>query len=349
MSTFSGLVLGIVTAAAVTVMYGDALNSKLRDFAAQLRAVDIVSAVEQTTSRLPAREAVQLDLPLPEKVEAVTAPVIVGDSSLAVPDAGITLARESGESTAPAAADSLQQRWAQYRENAGKLPPSASFPHQACFTRAAAVHGVPTSLLLAVARGESNFDSAARSSKDAIGLMQIRWPVTSRHLGVMRQADLYDPCTNVEAGARYLAELSERYDQDLHRVLGAYNYGPGRIDSGPMPEGARWYSQYIYQHLQHVLGQSHVASSELLAGPPVGEGGHQVLMTFNQPYRAREFMQFLAQLAPGVELAQRSETLGRHEVVLLYDNTGERERGLQTIQGTGLVALNTDTTAVKSL
>jgi len=245
-------------------------------------------------------------------------------------------------------APTLEQRWAAYADKAESLAPGIDIPHRACFTRAAAAHGVPQTLLMAVARGESNFDSAARSGKDAVGLMQIQWPGTSHHLGIRREADLYDPCTNVDAGARYIAELGRRYDGDLHRVLGAYNYGPGRISAQPMPEGARWYSQYIYQHLQQVLGQPHVASSDLLAGAPV-RGGHQVLMTFNRDYRAREFLHFLRAQAPGVELAQRSERLGLHEVVLLYETPEDYRLALQMLQGTGLVALDTRANAVKSL
>jgi hypothetical protein len=197
---------------------------------------------------------------------------------------------------------------------------------------------VPESLLLAVASGESGFDTTARSDKDAIGLMQIRWPLTSRHLGIRREADLYDPCTNVDAGARYLAELGSRYGGDLHRTLAAYNYGPGRIGDGPLPTGAEWYSQYIYQHLQRVLGRPHVPSSTLLAGSPKSDGGFVVLTHFNQPYRARQFADYLSGLAPDARLAHRSESLGRHEVVLLYESGAERDRGLNAIRGTGLLA-----------
>lgn len=343
MSTFSGLVVGVVTAAAVTVLYGDALQRKVRDMVrTELPVagspVGASSTLALANSSADASEIVA-DIPLREK--AAPAPPIAAP----VPDAPQKDAQPEGGGSGP----TLAQRWAEYAAAATASAPAGEFPHRECFTRAAAATGMPEALLLAVARGESNFDSAARSDKDAVGLMQIRWPGTSRHLGIRREADLYDPCTNVDAGARYLAELSARYDGDLHRVLGAYNYGPGRIGAEPMPQGAQWYSQYIYQHLQRVLGRPHVASSELLAERPGSGGGYQVLMTFNRDYRAREFMHYLRAQAPGVELAQRSERLGLHEVVLLYDSAEDRRLGLQKLGATGLVALGPGPNEVNTL
>ena len=239
---------------------------------------------------------------------------------------------------------SLSRKWREFAAQAATLQAVGEFRWRQCFARAAATHGVAEPLLLAVASGESGFDPAARSAKDAIGLMQIRWPETSRHLGITREADLYDPCTNVMAGARYLAELSERYGDDLYRAVAAYNYGPGRIEDGPLPEGARWYSQYIYQHLQQVLGRPHVPTSELLTHQRAGDAGFQVLMSFNQAYRARDFIAFLQRQESSLRLAQRSEALGRHDVVLLYDDEQQRRSALQAIQRTGLLAVAPDNT-----
>ncbi|MEO8380904.1 MAG: lytic transglycosylase domain-containing protein [Acidobacteriota bacterium] len=87
---------------------------------------------------------------------------------------------------------------------------------------------VPSYLVAAVARVESNFDARAISDKGALGLMQVM-PETARRFG-FDAARLHDPVHNVAAGATYLRWLLERYDGDLDRVLAAYNAGEGAVD-----------------------------------------------------------------------------------------------------------------------
>jgi len=314
MSTLSGLVLGIAAAGAVTVFYGDALNRKLCEM------IHATELTVQTTAAVPA--SVMEPEPRPPAASAAAPSEPAATPAVAPPDA------------------LLARRWQEFAEQSGELQAIGEFRWRDCFRRAAATYGVAEPLLLAVASGESGFDSAARSDRDAIGLMQIRWPDTSKHLGIHRQADLYDPCTNVSAGARYLVELTERYKNDLHRTIAAYNYGPGKIDEGPLPPGAQWYSQYIYQHLQRVLGRHHVSSSDLLPVADSGDTGYRVLMSFNQLYRARDFMAFLQTQEPELSLAQRSETLGRYEVILLYQDEAERQWAFEAIARNGLVTLN---------
>ena len=48
--------------------------------------------------------------------------------------------------------------------------------------------------------------------------------------------DPFDPKENVNAGAKFLKQLLGRYGGDLVLALGAYNAGPGRVDStGRLP------------------------------------------------------------------------------------------------------------------
>jgi len=92
--------------------------------------------------------------------------------------------------------------------------------------------GLTPDLLRAVIRKESRFLPCAVSSRGAQGLMQLM-PATASDLGVR---DPFDPKQNVSAGARFLRQLLSKYGGDLPLALGAYNAGPGRVDSlGRLP------------------------------------------------------------------------------------------------------------------
>lgn len=208
--------------------------------------------------------------------------------------------------------------WRQYLDSETTIEPAYRFPHSTCFRAAALAHGLPETLLLAVARGESDFDATARSRANAHGIMQILWPNTARHLGIFRLSDLYDPCTNIDAGARYLKELLALYGGDLHLALAAYNYGPGRIgqDAASIPSGARWYSAYIYRHLDYVLGDRRPGHRPVSL---YSELGRTTLLSFGEPYRAAAFVERLEARAPDVHLDWFRSDVGRFDVVLTYD------------------------------
>jgi soluble lytic murein transglycosylase-like protein len=81
-------------------------------------------------------------------------------------------------------------------------------------------------LVLAVMRAESNFDAAARSPKNAQGLMQLI-PETAQRFNVQ---DAFDPRDNVRGGMAYLRWLLAYYRGDVALALAAYNAGEGAVD-----------------------------------------------------------------------------------------------------------------------
>jgi len=91
---------------------------------------------------------------------------------------------------------------------------------------ASEVYRLDPDLVTSVIRAESGFNVRAVSPKGAQGLMQLM-PQTAFQLGV---ANAFDPRANVEAGARYLRALLERYNFDLIKALAAYNAGPERVE-----------------------------------------------------------------------------------------------------------------------
>lgn len=212
--------------------------------------------------------------------------------------------------------------WRKYLKEDIAIEADYRFPHANCFRAAARSHGLPETLLLAVARGESDFVATARSRANAHGVMQIQWPETARHLGIYRLSDLYDPCTNIDAGARYLNELLARYDGDLHLSLAAYNYGPSRIAKNALsiPSGATWYSAYIYRHLNYVLGDRR---NEAAIVSMYSEIGRSVLLSFGEPYRAAAFVEQIESREPGLRLDWFRKGVGKFEVVLTYDGKDE--------------------------
>ncbi len=106
-----------------------------------------------------------------------------------------------------------------------ETPPEPTVDPRRLIEEAARRHGLPVELLDSIAAVESGYNHHAVSPKGAIGLMQLM-PETAAEL----KADPTDPRQNVDAAARYLRELLERYDYGLYRALAAYNAGPAAVD-----------------------------------------------------------------------------------------------------------------------
>ena len=243
---------------------------------------------------------------------------------------------------AKATIPNIQSLWRQYLANDAMRIPPVKYPHDHCFRSAAQKYDLPLTLLLAVARGESNFNSRAKSDRNCHGLMQIQWPGTARHLGIYRLQALYDPCTNIRAGAAYLRELLNRYDDNLHLALAAYNYGPGRIrigaGPGQIPSGAKWYSSYIYHHLQNIIRQAPAAGARATGKPKkYNRQGRLDLITFSQPYRAIAYYQHLQKRAPSLNLDWFRIGLGRYRVVMLYSDSRALEAGKRKLKTLGVI------------
>lgn len=234
-------------------------------------------------------------------------------------------------SAAHAHVDDLAMAWAEFLNEDIEKGPALSFPFEECFRQAASTYRLPLTLLLAVARGESDFEPHAVSHANAHGLMQIQWPGTAEHLGISELEELYDPCTNVDAGARYLRELLRLYDGNLHLALAAYNYGPARIqDNGTdLPWAALWYSGYVYQHLAYVLGRKEVPV-DLPRRRTYASQRKLELMRFTKACRAQAYVEALQETSPSLDFNWFRSSSGGVRVVLTYAKKEQLSEGLQT-------------------
>ena len=151
--------------------------------------------------------------------------------------------QDPANSVAPAAASAAP-------ENALE-DPLAAMPYQDCFASAADRYQIDDALLMGIAIVESSMDPDAVSSADALGLMQIKWPITATHLGITDRRALFDPCTNIDAGARYLRELLDdlaAFSPEPRRrlALASYRLGPNGFDPNvPLPANAQDYIEKV--------------------------------------------------------------------------------------------------------
>jgi soluble lytic murein transglycosylase-like protein len=90
---------------------------------------------------------------------------------------------------------------------------------------AAAENLVDPELLNAIITVESSWNPSARSSKGALGLMQLM-PKTAHNWGV---TNAFDPHQNILAGARYFKHLIMLFDRNITLALAAYHAGEERI------------------------------------------------------------------------------------------------------------------------
>ena len=230
--------------------------------------------------------------------------------------------------------------WKTYMKEDARLEPLKAYPYERCFRDAAQKYDLPLTLLLALARGESDFDPMAEKEKTSCyGIMQIQWPGTAGDLGFKTIQELKNPCENIKAGARYLRMMLDRYDGDLHLAVAAYNYGPGRISravaAGSIPQGADWYSGYIYHHLQQVLSHAKPGGTPGKTRPKYRPGMKLPVIVFHNPLRARGFLAYFKERAPDLRLDWFRTSLGETYIAVVSDTEREQETSIRRMKELG--------------
>ena len=121
-------------------------------------------------------------------------------------------------------------------------------PYDPFIKQVARENDLAPELIKAVALVESGFNPHAVSHAGAQGLMQLM-PATARDYGVR---DPFDPLTNLQAGARHLRKLLDRFDGNLALALAAYNAGETavlRYDGVPNYSETKDYVRKVHEKL----------------------------------------------------------------------------------------------------
>lgn len=145
----------------------------------------------------------------------------------------------------------------------------------ACWEQAARKNNVPTVLLQAIADTESGMNSAAvnkshfrRTGTVDIGYMQVNSdPRVLRNLGVSKQ-DLFEPCINIDAGARILSEKIARHGYTWE-AIGAYNAACVTMTVEECLRTRMRYAWRVYRSLMRRLAPSQIESARLAAVAPL--------------------------------------------------------------------------------
>ncbi|MEP1444624.1 MAG: lytic transglycosylase domain-containing protein [Paraglaciecola sp.] len=85
---------------------------------------------------------------------------------------------------------------------------------------------IAPSLVLAIAKVESNFNPEALSLSGAKGVMQIMPRTAEQTFGVSRER-LFEPDINIKLGIKFIKKLLDRYENRVDIALSHYNGGSG--------------------------------------------------------------------------------------------------------------------------
>ena len=129
---------------------------------------------------------------------------------------------------------------------------------ESIFDNASKTYNVDKSLLLAVAKTESNFNPNATSGVGAKGIMQLM-DGTAKELGVTNS---YDAEQNIMGGAKYISQLLSKFDGDTDKALASYFAGSGNVNK----YGASKYSYYYEKVYKNQKEFTHLSTNSSASG-----------------------------------------------------------------------------------
>jgi hypothetical protein len=204
-------------------------------------------------------------------------------------------------------------------------PKVEGYPYQELLSAAAARYGLPLPYVLAVARGESYFEPKAKSSKGALGIMQVM-PNTAAGYG-LKPEELFDPAKNIDVGVHYLGDLYAQL-QDPYLALAAYYCGSGgvNLEGYTLRQDCNEYVRYIHSHLTRIIGNGDKPKAD-----KKGVAGHRhVLARFDNFLDGERFLAFLSRRMPDLnldlyrtEVAQSDHLRYQYQVLILCSNAKE--------------------------
>jgi soluble lytic murein transglycosylase-like protein len=127
---------------------------------------------------------------------------------------------------------------------------------------AATLYQIPTELVRAIIKVESDYDPRAVSVAGARGLMQMI-PATAERMQVR---DAFDPRENIFGGVRYLRVLANTFNGDLQLTIAGYNAGEGaviRYGGIPPYEETRMYVAKVLAYYQQYRAMSDPANASV--------------------------------------------------------------------------------------
>jgi soluble lytic murein transglycosylase-like protein len=155
---------------------------------------------------------------------------------------------------------------------------------RACWSEAGQRYGISPHLLHSIARVESSLNARAvnmshktRTGTYDIGLMQIN----SSHLAELarhgiKEADLFDACTNIHVGAWILAQKFARHGVTWEGV-GAYNAGCSQLKGDACKKARTEYAWRVYRAM--AAG----SSTERAPTPPESQSGKVTVPASTHP------------------------------------------------------------------